>query len=98
MFVIKLQNYHLFHLFKSSFVGPILQIILLSALITSLAANIGGLRHKPDSFYDQRYYTGIIMDFKAFDGVKRYVRFRLMPADGCPETGLLSEEVQRQPW
>lgn len=63
-----------------------------------LAANIGGLRQKPDSFYDQRYYTEVIFDFKAFDGVKRYVRFRLMPADGRPETGLLSEEVQWHPW
>ncbi|XP_020618720.1 allene oxide synthase-lipoxygenase protein-like isoform X2 [Orbicella faveolata] len=63
-----------------------------------LAANIGGLRQKPDSFYDQRYYTEVIFDFKALDGVKRYVRFRLMPADGSPETGLLSEEVQWQPW
>jgi len=40
----------------------------------------------------------VIFDFKALDGVKRYVRFRLMPADGSPETGLLSEEVQWQPW
>ncbi|XP_078369935.1 allene oxide synthase-lipoxygenase protein-like [Oculina patagonica] len=63
-----------------------------------LAANIGGLRQKPDSFYDQRYYSEVIFDFKALDGVKRYVRFRLMPADGSPETGLLSEEVQWQPW
>lgn len=66
--------------------------------VNSLAANIGGLRQKPDSFYDQRYYTEVIFDFKAFDGVKRYVRFRLMPADGRPETGLLSEEVQWHPW
>jgi len=64
----------------------------------SLAANIGGLRQKPDSFYDQRFYTEVIFDFKALDGVKRYVRFRLIPADGSPETGLLSEEVQWQPW
>ncbi|XP_078369939.1 allene oxide synthase-lipoxygenase protein-like isoform X2 [Oculina patagonica] len=64
----------------------------------NLAANIGGFRQKPDSFYDQRYYSQVIFDFKALDGVKRYVRFRLMPADGSPETGLLSEEVQWQPW
>ena len=70
----------------------------ISALITSIAANIGGLRRKPDSFYDQRYYSEVILDFKALDNVKRYVRFRLIPADGSPETGLLSEEDQRQPW
>ena len=65
---------------------------------SSLAANIGGLRQKPDSFYDQRFYTEVIFEFNALDGVKRYVRFRLMPADGSPETGLLSEEVQWHPW
>ena len=64
----------------------------------SLAANIGGLRLKPDSFYDQRYYTEVILNFKALDGIKRYVRFRMIPADGSPETGLLSEEVQWHPW
>ncbi|XP_022800953.1 allene oxide synthase-lipoxygenase protein-like [Stylophora pistillata] len=63
-----------------------------------LKANIGGLRQKPESFYDQRYYTEVIFDFKTFDEVKRYVRFRLLPADGRPETGLLSEEVQWHPW
>ena len=67
-------------------------------LKNSLAANIGGLRQKPDSFYDQRYYTEVIFDFKALDKIKRYVRFRMIPADGSPETGLLSEEVQWQPW
>ncbi|XP_068704039.1 allene oxide synthase-lipoxygenase protein-like [Montipora foliosa] len=63
-----------------------------------LAANIEGLRRAPKSFFDQRYYSEIIFDFKAFDGVKRYVRFRLIPADGAPETGLLSEEDQRNVW
>ena len=67
-------------------------------VLNSLKANIGGLRQKPESFYDQRYYSEAIFEFKAFDGVKRYVRFRMMPADGRPETGLLSEEVQQHPW
>ena len=68
------------------------------SLENSLAANIGGLRHKPKSFYDQRYYTEVIFDFRANDGVKRYVRFRMSPADGSPETGLLPEEVQWEIW
>lgn len=67
-------------------------------VLNSLKANIGGLRQKPESFYDQRYYSEVVFEFKAFDGVKRYVRFRMMPADGRPETGLLSEEVQQHPW
>ena len=64
----------------------------------SLACHIECLRRTPDSFYDQRYNSGVIYDFKAFDGVKRYVKFRLMPADGRPETGLLTEEDQRNVW
>ena len=66
--------------------------------ITRLASNIDGLRRAPDSFYDQRYYSEIILDFKAFDRVKRYVRFRLIPSDGTLETGLLTEDDQRKPW
>ena len=57
-----------------------------------------GLRQKPDSFYHLRYHSQVIFDFKALDGVKRYARFRLIPADGSPETGLLSEDVQWHPW
>ncbi|XP_068703458.1 allene oxide synthase-lipoxygenase protein-like [Montipora foliosa] len=63
-----------------------------------LAANIDGLRRAPKSFVDQRYYSQVILGFKAFDGIERYVRFRLIPADGTPETGLLSEEDQRNIW
>lgn len=70
---------------------------MLNTLI-SLAANIDGLRRAPKSFVDQRYYSEVILAFKAFDGVERYVRFRLIPADDRPETGLLSEEDQRNVW
>ena len=63
-----------------------------------LASNIDGLRRGPDSFYDQRYYSELILGFNALDRVERYVRFRLIPADGSPETGLLSEDEQRKIW
>lgn len=63
-----------------------------------LASNLDGLRRAPNSFYDQRYYTGLILGFKAFDGIERYARFRLIPADGSVETGLLSEDDQRNVW
>ena len=69
-----------------------------SRYINSLASNIDGLRRSPDSFYDQRYYSGAILDFAAFDGLKRYVRFRMIPADGSPETGLLTKEEQKRAW
>lgn len=63
-----------------------------------LASNLDGLRRAPNSFYDQRYYTGLILGFKAFDGIECYARFRLIPADGSMETGLLSEHDQRNVW
>jgi hypothetical protein len=64
-----------------------------------LFSNIDGLRRAPDSFYDQRYYSEIILGLKALDKVKRYyVRFRLIPSAGLQETGLLSEDDQRHAW
>ncbi|KAM7441207.1 arachidonate 5-lipoxygenase [Porites harrisoni] len=86
----------IFDAVRAKISGDLKTYLLLSP--DNLVANIGGLRQKPDSFYDQRYYTEVILDFKAFDGVKRYVRFRLIPADGSRETGLLSEKVQWHPW
>ena len=58
----------------------------------------GSFRRAPDSYTDQRYYSWMAYDFKAKDGVKRYARFHLMPADGRPETGLLTENDQRNVW
>jgi len=66
--------------------------------IIRLASNIDGLRRAPDSFRDQRYYSELILGFNALNCVERYVRFRLIPADGSPETGLLSEDEQRKIW
>lgn len=63
-----------------------------------LASNLDGLRRAPNSFYDQLYYTELILGFKAFDDIERYARFRLIAADGCMETGLLSEDDQRNVW
>ena len=37
-------------------------------------------------------------EYKAKDGVPRYAKFRLVPADGREETGLLTEYDQRRPW
>ncbi|XP_028396594.1 allene oxide synthase-lipoxygenase protein-like isoform X2 [Dendronephthya gigantea] len=63
-----------------------------------LASNIDGLRRAPDSFFDQRYYSEIILGFNASDAVQRYARFRLIPEDGSMETGLLSKDNQRHIW
>ena len=69
-----------------------------SPLNFRFASNIDGLRRAPNSYYDQRYYSETIMGLNAFDSVERYVRFRLVPADGSLETGLLSKDEQRKAW
>jgi arachidonate 5-lipoxygenase len=54
------------------------------------------LRRAPQSYTDQRYYSQLVYEFKAKDGKKRYVKYRLTPYDDIPETGLLSPEDQMQ--
>ena len=59
---------------------------------------IANFRRAPDSFTDQRYYSWIAYEYKAKDGVPRYAKFRLVPADHRAETGLMTEQEQRKPW
>ena len=60
---------------------------------------IAVFRRAPKSFTDQRYYSWMAFEYKAKDGVPRYAKFRLVPADaGREETGLLTEYDQRKPW
>ena len=68
------------------------------SFFSSLWVNIDGLRRAPDSYHDLRFYSEGIYDFKAKDDMKRYVRFRMIPADGAPETGRLTKEEQRKAW
>ena len=58
---------------------------------------IAVFRRAPKSFTDQRYYSWMAFEYKAKDGVPRYAKFRLVPADGREETGLLTEYDQRKP-
>jgi len=59
---------------------------------------IAVFRRAPSSFTDQRYYSWMAFEYKAKDGVPRYAKFRLVPADGREETGLMTEYDQRKPW
>ena len=57
------------------------------------------LRRNPESFTDQRYYTQTPLRFIADDGVERYAKFRLVPADdGVRETGIPGEDDLQTPW
>ena len=66
--------------------------------VLSLFTNIDGLRRAPASYADMVYYSQVAFDYKAKDGVPRYVKFRLINSEGRPETGLLTEEEQRKVW
>ena len=61
-------------------------------------AAVDGLRRAPESFSTLRYHSQICFHFHARDGVRRYARYRLAPADGAPETGLPDIEDQLNPW
>ncbi|KAK3734228.1 hypothetical protein QZH41_012948 [Actinostola sp. cb2023] len=63
-----------------------------------LHTNIDGIRRAPISYTDQVYYSQTPFNFKAKDGKNRYVKYRLINAEGRPETGLLTEEEQRKVW
>ena len=64
----------------------------------SFYLTIAAFRRAPNSFTDQRYYSWMAFEYKAKDGVPRYAKFRLVPADDREETGLMTEEEQRKPW
>lgn len=67
-------------------------------LLFSFYLSIAVFRRAPGSFTDQRYHSWMAYDYKAKDGVPRYAKFRLIPADGREETGLMTEYDQRKPW
>lgn len=60
------------------------------------------LRRAPDSYAHLHYYSQLTMLYKAKDGKPRYCRYRAVPADvdneGVEESGLLTEEEQRNVW
>jgi hypothetical protein len=59
---------------------------------------MSALRLRPDSFASLRYFTQAPFEFRAGDGLLRYCKFRLVPEDGRPETGIPQEEDLRTPW
>lgn len=64
----------------------------------AFAAAVDGLRRAPESYATLRYHSQICFHFRARDGATRYVRYRLIPADGVPETGLPLPGDVRNPW
>jgi hypothetical protein len=59
---------------------------------------LSALRLRPDSFASLRYYTQTPFEFRARDDKPRYCKFRLLPQDRGPETGIPGEEDLQTPW
>ena len=59
---------------------------------------VGALRLRPDSFASLRYHSQTPFEFRARDGKLRYCKFRLVPEDRRPETGIPREEDLQTPW
>jgi hypothetical protein len=59
---------------------------------------VHALRLRPDSFASLRYYSQTPFEFRARDGQLRYCKFRLLPENGDPETGIPRDEDLRTPW
>jgi catalase len=49
-----------------------------------------GIRKDPTSFAEMYYHSQCAQLFIGKDGVRRYAKFRLIPFDRCPETGLVN--------
>ncbi len=47
------------------------------------------LRRNPNSFHDLRYYSKTPFKFKGKDDIKRYAKYRIIPFDNIPETGIV---------
>ncbi len=56
------------------------------------------LRLRPSSFTQLHYQSQTPFEFRARDGRLRYCKFRLLPEDRGPETGLPREEDLATPW
>lgn len=63
-----------------------------------LAAAKEGIRRDPSSFAELRYHTQTTQKFIGVDGVQRYVRFRLIPFDDIPETGVIPPSELEHFW
>lgn len=54
----------------------------------SVDGAIGAMRRDPVSFTNLRYYCKTPFLFTGIDGIKRYAKYRVVPRNGEPETGL----------
>ena len=55
-------------------------------------------RRNPSSYAQLHYFTKTPLEYVARDGKRRYVKFRLLPAGGGPETGIPDRLDKETPW
>ncbi len=58
----------------------------------------GSVRRAPETFARLYFYTKIAFRFVGDDGVLRYCKYRMVPADLGPETGIAVEPDASRPW
>jgi catalase len=63
-----------------------------------LVAAKDGIRRDPTSFAELRYHSQTPQHFLGKDGVRRYVKFRLLPWGDVPETGLVPPADVTDDW
>ncbi|XP_019646486.1 PREDICTED: allene oxide synthase-lipoxygenase protein-like [Branchiostoma belcheri] len=59
---------------------------------------VDSLRRAPDSYFQLIYHSQTCFAFRGSDNVPRLAKFRLIPTNKDPESGLLDLEQQRQVW
>jgi hypothetical protein len=64
----------------------------------ALKAARDGVRRNPTSFTRLYYHTGFPIHFRARDGQRRYAKFRLIPSDRGPESGLPDRSDLDEVW
>lgn len=52
---------------------------------------IKAMRRNPTSFHNMHYFSKTPFYFIGKDGIKRYAKYRVVPANGEPETGILND-------
>ncbi len=62
------------------------------------AGAVDSKRRNPTSFQNQRYYSKTPFLFIGKDHVKRYAKYRVIPCDDEPETGLQQGTDRLEPW
>lgn len=56
------------------------------------------LRRDPSSYAQLFYHSKMPIHYRSKDKATRYVKFRMIPGNRGPETGLLDEEDRKTPW